>query len=155
MDQAFDRRSSTKEARFPPRPVHVRFLMEKWHWYRDFSGYISFLQSLIDTHFLLRVAVTRRTKGSSLGNSQKSMLFRKAGSIEWISIVVLFLPQRRSVLDHVPLSVKFIPYKLALGRGFLFFEYFGSSPSVSFHLYSILVYTRMLLPLEQPKTGAV
>ena len=117
MDQAFGRRASTVEARFLPRPVHVRFLVETMALVRGsfrvhrFSPVIT-IPPVMDTHLHLHVTVTRRTKGRSLWNFQKSLLFRKSGSIGWKSTDTLFLSERRSVLDHIRILVKFIPYKL-------------------------------------------
>jgi len=114
---------------------------------------VTIIPPVIDTRLHLHVTVTRRTKGRSLWNFQISMLFCKLGSIGRKSTYTLFLSERRSVLDHVPINVKFIPYKLA--EGWVFFEYFCSSFSVSFHQYSTIVFTCMLLSLERHKHGAV
>jgi len=47
------------------------------------------------------------------------MLFRKLGNIEWKRTDTLFPSEWRSVLDHISIHVKFIPYKLAQGWVFL------------------------------------
>jgi hypothetical protein len=124
MYQAFGRRASTVEARFLPRPVHVRFFVETMplvrgsfrvhrflscHYYSTSDGY----SSSSARH------CNQKDKGRSLWNLKKSLLFRKSGSIGWKSTDTLFLSERRSVLDHIPIHVKFIPYKLAQGWVFL------------------------------------
>lgn len=125
MAQAFGRRVSTVEVRFHPKPVHVRFLLETMALIQ-----VTIIPPVIDTHLHPHVTVTRRTNGRSLWNFQKSMLFRKSGSTGWKSTYTPFLSERWSVLDHIPVNVKFIPYKMAQGWVFL--------PVLRFFLVSII-----------------
>lgn len=71
MAQASGRRASTVEARFKPRPVHVRFLVETMAMVQGsfrvpwFSP-VTIIPPVIDTHLHLHVTVTRRKKWRSL-----------------------------------------------------------------------------------------
>jgi hypothetical protein len=74
-----------RKPRFDPRSVHVRFVMDKMAVGQVsvqvlcFS-LVSIIPPMFHTHLQLKVALTRRTNGRSLGTFHKVMLFRKPES---------------------------------------------------------------------------
>jgi len=96
MVQMVSHVSHCGEPGFDPRPVHMRFMLDKAHWDRFSSKYFSFpfstIPSIVNTYLHLHVALIRQTNGQSLGTFQKEILFQKLGK-HWIQNYFHFLFQ--------------------------------------------------------------
>jgi hypothetical protein len=80
MAQAASGGISPRKPGLDPRPVHVRFVVDRvalgqvFHRVPWFSS-VSIIPPVLHIHLHLHVALTRRTNGRSLGNLQKKYLF--------------------------------------------------------------------------------
>jgi len=65
---------------FDPSSVHVRFVVDKVELILRLSP-VSIIPSMLQTRLHTRVALTRRTKGRSVGTFLKTTVFGKSGCI--------------------------------------------------------------------------
>jgi hypothetical protein len=110
---------SPRRLAFPPKLVHVRFLVDKVALVQVFLRTKGVTPVTVIPPVILTCLCYKKDKRAKLGNLSKGDAVSEIGK-HWIeNTFTFFLSQRRSELDCVPMRVRCVVHKLAVGWVFL------------------------------------